>query len=130
MLRWGSNFSEARSRHHDFAEHFHRWRQWRSVDRLVFIDDMMDALGATEGVEGDRGNYRHARLHAEFGCFNTTWEVYAPDGLGKYAGGSGAFSFHWRSIVNRVAWRELGVSLSLVCCELVCQDGDYIGIEY
>ena len=31
---------------------------------------MMVALGVTEDVEGDRGNYLRACLHDEFGFFN------------------------------------------------------------
>ena len=107
VLRWGSNFSEARSRHHSVNRYWSWWRQWRGTPRLVCIDDMMEALGATECIEGDRGNYRHASLHDEFGPFNTRWKVDTPEGT--YCGGSAAFSFYWRSVVDRLALKELGI---------------------
>jgi len=68
---------------------------------------MMEALGATECIEGDRGNYRHASLHDGFGPSNTRWKVDTPEGT--YCGGSAAFSFYWRSVVDRLTLKELGI---------------------
>ena len=79
----------------------------------------MEALGATEGIEGDRGNYRHASLHDEFGPFNTRWKVDAPGG-GTYSRGSGAFSMYWRSVVNSLSWKVLGISPRSTTRQIVC----------
>ena len=107
VLRWGSDLSEARSQHHCLHRFWSWWVQWRRSDRLVHIDYMMDALGATEEVEGDRGDYLHACFHDEFGFFN---ERISSDGV-TYSGGGEGYSFHWRSVGSRIAMLELGIQL-------------------
>jgi hypothetical protein len=47
VLRWGHDFSTARTNHHLFHTFWRYWRVWHSDPRVLRVDDAMEVLWAT-----------------------------------------------------------------------------------